>query len=278
MNTKKNWQVVTLEESTQNGWPTIHFENGEFTEREEEIATEFPLTVMINGEEFATIVCSPTDLRGMVIGFLAAEGAIRSFNEIQQLNIDDEQGFAHVELHKPLVKAADMHSKRFIGSCCGKSRQFYFKTDVQTARTIMTRTEIEPDACLRLMKEMQNASDDFQRTGGIHNAALATADKVLTVKTDIGRHNTLDKIYGEMLEERIPPKDKVIIFSGRISSEVLLKVSKMGIGIIISKSAPTDLALELANDLGITAIGFTRGNKMNIYTHPERVIGARDSS
>lgn len=263
-----------MEDSTQNDWSTIHFEDGKFITREEEIAIEFPLTVMINGDEFATIVCSPTDLRGMVIGFLAAEGAIRSFIEIKQLTIDGEQGFAHVELHKPLVKAAEMHSKRFIGSCCGKSRQFYFKTDVQTARTIVTRTKIEPDACIRLMKEMQHASDDFQRTGGIHNAALATVEKLLTVKTDIGRHNTLDKIYGQILEEKISVKDKVIIFSGRISSEVLLKVSKMGIGIIISKSAPTDLALELANDLGITAIGFTRGSKMNIYTHPERVIGA----
>ncbi|WLV24340.1 formate dehydrogenase accessory sulfurtransferase FdhD [Aciduricibacillus chroicocephali] len=263
-----------MEDSTQNGWPTIHFEDGKFTAREEEIATEFPLTVMINGEEFATIVCSPTDLRGMVIGFLAAEGAIRNFSEIKLMSIDEDKGFAHVELYKPLAKVAEMHSKRFIGSCCGKSRQFYFKTDVQTARTIMTRTQIKPDACIRLMKEMQQASDDFQRTGGIHNAALATVDKLLTVKTDIGRHNTLDKIYGQILEERISVKDKVVIFSGRISSEVLLKVSKMGIGLIISKSAPTDLALELANDLGITTIGFTRGNKMNIYTHPERVIGA----
>jgi len=264
-----------MDDATQNGWPTVHYEDGVFTRRDEEIATEFPLTVMINGEEFATIVCSPTDLRGMVIGFLAAEGAIRSFLEIKQINIDEAQGFAHVELTKKLVKAEVMHSKRFIGSCCGKSRQFYFKADVQTAKTVMTRTQISPDTCLKLMKDMQQASADFQRTGGIHNAALATATgEIITVKTDIGRHNTLDKIYGDILEYRISIKDKVIVFSGRISSEVLLKVSKMGIGILISKSAPTDLALELAQDLGITAIGFTRGHKMNIYTHPERVIGS----
>src|SRR5699024_3079125 len=97
----------------------------------------------------------------------------------------------------------------------------------------------------------------------------------LTFKTDIGRHNTLDKIYGYILENSIPIHDKVIVFSGRISSEVLLKISKIGIGVIISKAAPTDLALELAHDLGITAIGFTRGHKMNIYTHPERVTKAR---
>jgi len=262
-----------MEDATQNGWKTVHFEDGIFSSREEEIATEFPLTVMINGEEFATIVCSPTNLREMTIGFLASEGAIRRFQEIASLAIDEEQGFAHVELTKPLEKAKEMHSKRFIGSCCGKSRQFYFKADVQTAKTIMTRLQIKPEACIRLMKEMQAASGDFQRTGGVHNAALATVDDLIAVKTDIGRHNALDKIYGEIIEKRIPLSDKVIVFSGRISSEVLLKISKMGIGILISKSAPTDLALNLAHDLGITAIGFTRGGKMNIYTHPERVIG-----
>lgn len=265
-----------MEDATQQGWKAIHYENGTFTERDEEIATEFPLTVMVGGEEFATIVCSPTHLREMVIGFLASEGAIRSFSQIKSLSIDEDQGFAYAELTEPLTKAKEMHSKRFIGSCCGKSRQFYFKADVQTAKTIMTRTKIEPEDCLRLMKEMQAASADFQRTGGIHNAALATKDGILSVKTDIGRHNALDKIYGEILEARIPLGDKAIIFSGRISSEVLLKISKMGIGLLISKSAPTDLALNLADDLGITAIGFTRGNKMNIYTHPERIIGAEN--
>src|SRR5699024_9751211 len=85
------------------------------------------------------------------------------------------------------------------------------------------------------------------------------------------RHNALDKIYGYMIENRIPVKDKVIAFSGRISSEVLLKISKMGIGVIISTSAPTDLALQLAYDLKITTIGFARQHKMNVYTHPERM-------
>jgi FdhD protein len=82
----------------------------------------------------------------------------------------------------------------------------------------------------------------------------------------------LDKIYGTVLEQKITLNDKLIVFSGRISSEVLLKVSKIGVGILLSKSAPTDLALNLANELGITAIGFARENKMNVYTHPHRIV------
>ncbi len=261
-----------MEEPIQDGFEIVYYNDGKLAKKTEEIATEYPLTLTVNGEEFATIVCSPTDLRALAIGFLASEAVIRSFTDIKTIQIDEVRGFCYIELNQVLVKDPAMHSKRFIGSCCGKSRQFYFKTDVQTAKTVMTKQMIHADRCISLMKEMQAGSDHFQRTGGVHNAALCTVSELIMIKTDIGRHNALDKIYGDILERRIPVRDKVLVFSGRISSEVLLKASKMGIGIIISKSAPTDLALALANDLNITAIGFTRGNKMNIYTHPERII------
>lgn len=260
-----------MREPIASGRETIRYENGEFTTFSDDIATEYPLTIVVNGKEFATIVCSPTYLRELVIGFLAAEGIIRFFTEIKQLNLDEERGFAYVELTKQLPIESKDHSTRMIGSCCGKSRQFYFKADAQTAKTIMSNVKVPAERCIQLMKDMQNASDDFNRTGGIHNAALATVDELLSVKTDIGRHNTLDKIYGEILESGIRPHDKVIVFSGRISSEVLLKLSKIGIGLLISKSAPTELALQLAEDLRITTVGFTRGNKFNIYTHPFRI-------
>lgn len=256
---------------TEDGRETIRYEDGRLETFHDIIATEYPLTIVINGEEFATIVCSPTHLRELVIGFMAAEGVIWSYKEIKQLTLDEARGFCYVELRKELTKASKEHSSRMIGSCCGKSRQFYFKTDAQTAKTVMSNVKIHPEQCIKLMKDMQNDSDEFSKTGGIHNASLATVDKILFTKTDIGRHNTLDKIYGEILEKQIPLADKVIVFSGRISSEVLLKLSKMGIGIIISKSAPTNLALDLAHDLRITAIGFTRGKRFNIYTHPFRI-------
>lgn len=260
-----------MSDMTENGWEIVRFHGKERWTVEEEVVEEFPLTILLNGEEFATLVCSPTNLEELIIGFLASEGIIRLYEEIKSLIIDENRGFAYIELFREYNFSQQDHSKRFIGSCCGKSRQFYFKSDVKTAKTITSRLTISVEQCYNLMRELQLGSEQFKRTGGVHNAALATADRLLDVQTDIGRHNALDKVYGSVLQQKIPLADKLIVFSGRISSEVLLKVSKIGVGLILSKSAPTLLALNLANDLGITVIGFARENKMNVYTHPYRI-------
>lgn len=261
-----------MKQIVQDGWNIVRYDRGEKKTEHEIIATEYPLTVYVNDQEFATLVCTPTNIEELVIGFLASEGFIRLYSEIKEIQVDKEQGFAYVTLNKELEQDRHSSSKRFIGSCCGKSRQFYFQSDVMTAKTITSRLQIPAENCLALMEKLQEGSKAFQKTGGVHNAALCTIDDLLVMRTDIGRHNALDKIYGHILQENIPLADKVIAFSGRISSEVLLKISKMGIGIIISKSAPTDLALKLADDLGITAIGFARRKTMNVYTHHERII------
>ena len=249
----------------------IKYEDGVLYEVEDTIATEFPLTVFVNGDEFATMVCTPANIKELVVGFLASDGLIRLPDEIESLSIDESKGFAYVDLINKKISSESFSTKRFIGSCCGKSRQFYFQNDAKTAKTIRSRSTISVQKCIKLMREMQEGSADFQLTGGFHNTALCTEDEVLLSRSDIGRHNALDKIYGHCLLNKISLKEKVIVFSGRISSEVLLKVSKIGVGIILSKSAPTTLAISLAEDLGITAVGFVRGNRLNIYSHPERI-------
>jgi FdhD protein len=242
-------------------------------ELEDEIAVEYALTIKLDGEEFATLVCTPTDLTDLVVGFLASEGILRSTDQIKRLTLDEDTGFAYVDMaNKQAAKDAKrLVSKRFIGSCCGKSRQFYLASDVRTAKTVTSFFTITPEECFELMQRLQRGSEDFHKTGGVHNAALCTTKEVLAVRTDIGRHNALDKIYGDCLRNRIPVRDKAIAFSGRVSSEVVLKTAKIGCGLLLSKSAPTDLALKLAHDLGITVVGFIRGRRLNVYTHPERI-------
>src|SRR5690625_1066733 len=217
-----------MEKSIYNGWKTIQVEAGRPTNMEDMVATEFPLTFMLNGKEFATIVCTPKNIREMAVGFLASEGVIRFMDDIKSINVDDSRGFVYIELNKSLQPIELDHSKRFIGSCCGKSRQFYFKSDVQTAKTITSSLSLSHRQCYQLMEKMQAESTFFQATGGVHNAALCTTEEIIVIRTDIGRHNALDKLYGYMMEKHLSAADKIIVFSGRISSEVLLKVAEIG--------------------------------------------------
>lgn len=247
------------------------YQDGIMTEQEDMIATESPLTISVNGEEFATLLCTPTYLEDLSLGFLASEGLIRTAKDVESMSINEEKGFVYVQLHNRRRLEEMPVSKRFIGSCCGKSRQFYFQNDVKTAKTVMTQTTIKASQCLKLMNQLQKTSTDFQQTGGLHNVALGTVDGLILSRSDIGRHNGLDKVYGHCLKHKLSLKNKVIVFSGRLSSEVLLKVSKIGAGILLSKSAPTTLAIELANDLGITTVGFIRNDRFNVYTHPKRI-------
>src|SRR3954449_1209026 len=153
------------------------------------------------------------------------------------------------------------------------SRQgFVFVNDALTAKKIDgIRVRISIEDAFRLMEEMQKSATVFKHTGGVHNAGLCNINGMLLTRMDIGRHNALDKIYGYCLKNDIAVKDKVVVFSGRISSEILLKVAKIGCEVVLSKSAPTELALNLADELGITTVGFIRGESLNVYTRPERI-------
>ena len=221
-----------------------------------------------------TIVCTPDYIEDMVVGFLASERVIKKYEDIKEIRIEEDLGFVHIKTDKLYSYYEQLKSKRYITSCCGMSRQgFVFANDVLTAKVMSEkRVTLTPKECLYLMNEMDKTAEMFRTTGGVHNAALCTRDGIVLTRMDIGRHNALDKIYGYCLKNSISVQDKVIVFSGRISSEILLKVAKIGCEIVLSKSAPTELALELAEQLGITTVGFIRGNSFNLYTHPDRII------
>jgi FdhD protein len=252
----------------------IRYGNGLAERVEDSVVTEYPVTLKINGTEFATLVCSPDFIEDLVIGFLASEGVIRKYEELEEIWIEEKSGIAHVKTKKVNPYYMNFQGKRYITSCCGAGRRgFVFINDALTAKKRdQVRVKVSSHDCFSLMKEMQVSSTVFQNTGGVHNAALCQAGKVVISRMDIGRHNALDKIYGYCLKNSIPLEDKILAFSGRISAEILLKASKIGCEIVLSKSAPTELALKLAEDLGITTIGFIRGGSLNVYTGQERVL------
>lgn len=255
----------------------LRYEQGEFKHMEDSIVTEFPVTVKINGQEFVTMVSTPEYIEDMVIGFLASEGIIRKYEDIDEIWIQDKEGYVHVTTTKINPYYRDIQNKRYITSCCGMSRQgFVFLNDALTAKKIDdVHVKISVQDCFRLMNDMQQSAATFHHTGGVHNAALCDVNGIVLSRMDIGRHNALDKIYGYCLKNNIPIRDKIIVFSGRISSEILLKVAKIGCEVILSKSAPTELALQLAEQLGITTIGFIRNQSLNVYTHPKRIVNIK---
>ncbi|WP_409341499.1 formate dehydrogenase accessory sulfurtransferase FdhD [Paenibacillus sp. MBLB4367] len=251
----------------------IRYRDGEIERLQDTVVTEHPVTIKINQQEFATVVCTPEYVEDMVVGFLASEGVIQRYDDIDDIWYQEAEGFVHVKTDKVNAFYQNFHSKRYITSCCGKSRQgFYFMNDARMAKTVKeAHVTLSFEDCFRLMRGMQNSAQTFQDTGGVHNAALCDRNDIVLSRMDIGRHNALDKIYGYCLKHEIELHDKIIVFSGRISSEILLKVAKIGCEVILSKSAPTELALQLADDLGITAVGFVRNRSLNVYTHPHRI-------
>lgn len=235
------------------------------------VAGEFPLTIILNNQELVTLLCSPTNLKYLAAGFLFSEGLLKNKDEIKKIVVDDRSGVVRVETVGDRELARDALFKRLITSGCGRGASFYSAADAQGQAKVESQVEISSRQALFLVSEFQRRSQIYKTTGGVHSAALCDTREILVFSEDIGRHNAIDKILGECILNDIATGDHIIITSGRISSEILLKVAKKNIPIIISKSAPTNLGVRLADDLGVTLIGFARGRRMNIYTHSWRV-------
>jgi FdhD protein len=141
-----------------------------------------------------------------------------------------------------------------------------------TSEKIDEGIKIEKDALRELFHDFQKRSDLYNMTGCIHSAAVSDGRHIIVVGEDIGRHNAVDKVIGYCFLEEISLKDKIILVSGRLSSEMATKCSRWGIPIVVSRAAPTALAIDIAERRGITMVGFMRGKRLNIYTHPERIL------
>ncbi|MDD4360654.1 MAG: formate dehydrogenase accessory sulfurtransferase FdhD [Syntrophaceticus sp.] len=242
-------------------------------EVEDMIVRETTLTVYVNSKETAALVCSPRDQKYLAVGFLCAEGVLNKREDLRKLEYDAKHGDIYIETSSESDLTDKLVVKRCITPSTGRSG-----TSVSTAAVpalpppVSSQLKVNTETVLKLAAALQDRSRLFQRTGGVHNAALAQGEEIIIFQEDIGRHNTLDKIHGQCFLEEIPREDKIIIFSGRVSSEILLKTARMRVPILISRSAPTDLALKLAEELQITVLGFVRGERLSIYAHQERII------
>ncbi len=254
----------------------ISFNKGEIAETEDILVTERPLTIILNDVEMATLVCSPYGLRELTIGFLAGEGIIQSADDIIGLEFREEQGVVWVETNSP-ISIEETFLRRNFASCCGKGRpSLYFINDLKQLTPITSDKKFTVGQLLSSVRLLEAAANTFKATGGVHSSALCSESGIIARYEDIGRHNTLDRLLGWVLLEKIDAADKLIALSGRASSEMVTKAARIGVPVLVSRSAVTGLAVDFAEDLGITLAGFARDNRINIYSHPERIIWEDD--
>ena len=237
------------------------------------VVREFPLTIILNNQELVTLLCTPTHLDYLAIGFLSSEGLLKSNDEIKKITVDEQRGVVRVETEEETKQAGELVFKRLITSGCGRGASFYSAADVVGQIKVESKTNISAVEVFELVREFQHRSQIFRTTGGVHSAALCDTKNILVFSEDIGRHNAIDKIFGECVLKDISTDGRVIITSGRVSSEILLKAAKRNIPLLVSKSAPTNMGVKLAGDMGITLIGFVRGKRMNVYANDWRVVG-----
>ena len=228
------------------------------------VVTEFALTIVLNNQELVTLLCSPQKLDYLAVGFLLSQGLIKEGDDIKKIVVDEKRGIARVETKK----AVDISVRPVLASSGARGA---VSSSVQKVGADI-EIKLSASQIFSLVEDFVQRSRLFRSTGGVHSAALCDAESILLFSEDIGRHNAIDKIFGECILTDIPTDGRILVTSGRVSSEILLKAAKRNIPLLISKSAPTDLGVKLADDLGVTLIGFVRGKRMNVYTNDWRVV------
>nr|WP_319375062.1 formate dehydrogenase accessory sulfurtransferase FdhD [uncultured Methanoregula sp.] len=227
-----------------------------------EVIEEVPLALFVNGRHAMTAMMSPVMLEEFVTGYLFTEQIIKGVDEIESIKIEkNRMSVITTNLFKVLGP------KKTILSGCGGSTSFI---DTEKLPKIHSDYRVTRANIWNAGKAVLN-SELHRLTGGIHIVALLDGEKILAVSEDIGRHNALDRVIGYGLRNNIDLSKTYVLVSGRISSEMVRKCLIANIPIITSRGATTTLAVETAQKTGLTVVGFSRGGKMNVYTHPERV-------
>jgi FdhD protein len=224
-----------------------------------DVVREQPLTVFVNGEKFLTLLCSPMQLESLVVGYLWMEKVIADPAEITALTISPVDGRAEVTLAHPVT----LPTERILTSGCGGG--ITFRIDHRLFPRLDSPLRVRPAEVAARMKDLYGSAVQYQRSRGIHGAALADPDRLLIVAEDVGRHNAVDKIKGEALRRGIATEHRLLLSTGRISSEMLLKAARMGVPVLASRTSPTEMAVGLAEQLGITVCGYVRPDGLNVY-------------
>ncbi|MDH7487052.1 MAG: formate dehydrogenase accessory sulfurtransferase FdhD [Anaerolineae bacterium] len=234
---------------------------------ERTVIEETPLALYVNGHELVTLMCTPLAVEDLVIGFLMGEGIIGRLEDVVLLRACLDEGLVNVRLARPEVA---LPQRRILTSGCSGGVTF---ADLSGARMpVAVSLHIAPARLVELMDQMQHSGPLHGHVWGLHTSALSDGDTLLAVAQDVGRHNTIDKIWGQCLRRGIATEGRLLLSTGRISSEMLGKAARMRVELVASRTSPTSLSVPLAEAWGITLIGYVRGQRMDVYTHPGRLV------
>jgi len=226
--------------------------------------------IHVNGEPYADLICIAQDLEALTVGHLMNEGTIRRREDLLSLTLDEEG--AKVTL--AATASAAETGIRTVGTGLGAPRSAAFRALEKAAPEPLDNSltfrlsDIAP-----LVESFQESSELFTATGGVHSCALCDSEgKLLYFMEDLGRHNAFDKVIGAALLDGISPSRCFLMTSGRVPSDMLIKAVNARLPLVVSRSAPTDVAIRMAEQYGVTLCGFARGDRMNLYAHPERLL------
>ena len=262
-------------------FPVWRYRQDRVEETKDVVVVEEPLEIRLGGEPFQVLMRLPGEEKELALGFLYTEGIVRDLSEVITVHFC---GTATDPLLPPnvvdvqltdaaLARRGRRHLEVSYSSCglCAKEAVSEICQKVPPVQSVLT---ITADTLLTLMGRLQEAQTIYQATGGTHAVALASPDgRIFIHAEDVGRHNAMDKVIGRAVLTRQDLTGLVALLSGRISFEMALKTIRAGIPILAAVSAPTSMALELAQELGLTTVGFVRDQRLNIYTASQRVAG-----
>lgn len=232
-------------------------------EIEDSIAVEKRLRVTTNGKDFITIYCTPLMVKELITGLFLTEG-IFTETPLEMSIVYGKEILVDITSAGNFSTEDITTSRRVAGITFEKKRNLV---------KIRDDFSLEAKALWNVFEEFQKRSELFRLTGCFHIAALSDGEKILAFAEDIGRHNAVDKVTGYSILNNISFKKKLMLVSCRLSSEIISKCSRWDIPIVASRAAPTSLAIEIAETSDITLIGFVRGERMNIYSNSQRIIG-----
>jgi FdhD protein len=231
---------------------------------EDYVAIEKKVRISVNGKEVISLYCTPLMIRELVVGLFLTEGILKGLFCAEKISIEygdeitvDIPAEGYVSTEGMVVTSGCVGGMTFTGRIYSQEIEDDCVFDSGTIRA--------------LFKEFRQRAELFRLTGCVHGAALSDGREIFVFAEDIGRHNAVDKVIGYCILENIPFAGKMLLASGRLSSEMVSKCARWGLPIVASRAAPTDRAIEIAEKSGLTLIGFVRGERMNIYTNAQRV-------